>query len=144
MTNKAGKLEERLEKRYDQLQAERIAKELKEGPFRERVEAIFKAPLRTTQDFWCDTCKRDCTGTGYRRVCTVREWGPTAWFVGYCPEGHKMLRWITDKDSDPYYYRSELLQRQRLEMMDDFITPDDPRFKILYPEKWKELQQPKK
>jgi hypothetical protein len=133
----------RLEERYLEARRERAAKELADQPMKDRITSIFKSPRFTTTDFWCDTCKRDCNGTGYRQVCTVREWAPTAWFLGYCPYGHKMIRRITDKGTDPYYEKSEQLQRQRYEMKDDLLTPDDPRFKELYPKQWEELMNKK-
>jgi hypothetical protein len=139
--NKRKSLIQRLKDRYDRAEAERAIKAELERPFRERVEAIFTAPRYCTTDFWCNTCKRDCSGTGYRQVCTVREKLPTAWFVGYCPKGHKMVRRITDKDTDPFYDFSEMIQRHRYEMKDAFLTPDDPRFKLLYPLQYKELMK---
>lgn len=32
-----------------------------------------------------------------------------------------------------------MIQRQRYELQDAFLTPDDPRFKVLYPKQYKEL-----
>jgi hypothetical protein len=64
---------------------------------------------------------------------------PTAWYTGYCPNGHRMIRRITDKDSDPYYFMSDILKRQRYDLRDMLLTPDDPRFKELYPEQYKQL-----
>jgi hypothetical protein len=51
-----------------------------------------------------------------------------------------MIRRITDKSSDPYYVMSPFLQRQRYDLIDAFITPDDPRFKVLYPDKYAKLK----
>lgn len=130
----------RLKERYDRKRAERLAQELANKPFRDRVTAIFEAPRYVVTDFWCPVCKKDCVGTGYRQVCTVRDRLPTAWFTGFCPVGHRLVRRITDKDTDPYYNFSLMVQRQRWEHRDDLLTPNDPRFKEVYPEKWKELQ----
>lgn len=131
----------KLRGRFDDAKRAREAKEALEQPFKDRLIAIFTAPRHVNTDFWCDVCKRDCSGTGYRQVCTVREWAPTAWYVANCPKGHKMLRRITDKDSDPFYERSEMVQRHRYELRDAFLTPADPRFKEVYPEKWAELMK---
>ena len=137
--SKKKNLIQRLKDRYDDAEASRLLQEELARPFNERMEAIFTAPRYCTTDFWCNICKRDCSGTGYRQVCTVRHTLPTAWFVGYCPLGHKMLRRITDKDTDPFYDFSEMIQRQRYELQDAFLTPDDPRFRVLYPKQYKEL-----
>lgn len=133
------KLIKKLENRYDQRQKERREKEEAERPLKERLLDIFSADRDPVTDFYCKPCKQDCQGTGYRQVCTVRRFAPTAWFLGICPKGHRMIRRITDKDSDPYYHLSPFVARQRLEMADDFLTPDDPRFRVLYPDKWEEL-----
>ena len=134
----------RLKERYDRVRAEKEAKVEKERPFRERVASIFEAPRFVVTDFFCPVCKKDCVGTGYRQVCTIRPWAPTAWFMGICPKGHRMIRRITDKNTDPYYDLSPMVARQRWELRDAFLTPDDPRFKELYPEQWEKLMGSKK
>lgn len=130
--------------RYDKRRKERAEKEARERPFKDRVDAIFSAPKFTKMDFWCKTCKKDCTGTGYRQVSIIRSRFPTAWFVGFCPMGHKVMRRITDKGTDPYYNLSFMIKRMRYERRDDLLTPDDPRFKVLYPKQWEELYGAKK
>lgn len=136
---KKESLIKKLKNRYDRLREQRQAREEAERPLKDRMDLIFSAPLRVNTDFWCNKCKRDCSGSGYRRVCTVRETAPTAWFVAYCPKGHQMIRRITDKTTDPYYEQSIMIQRQRFELADAILTPDDPRFKVLYPKQYKEL-----
>jgi hypothetical protein len=140
MTENKG-LIQRLKDRYEVSVKERADKAEKERPLRERMDSIFSAPRFITTDFWCVVCKRDCTGTGYRQVCTVRATAPTAWFMGFCPKGHKMIRRITDKDKDPYYEQSMVVARQRYELADALLTPDDPRFKVLYPKQYEELMK---
>ena len=135
------KLIKQLKNRYNWRVAERKAQKERERPFKERLHVIFSSPRFIITDFWCDICRRDCTGTGFRQVCTIRPQLPTAWFMGFCPEGHKMIRRITDKGSDPYYDRSLLVQRQRYELSDALLTPDDPRFKVVYPKQWEELMK---
>lgn len=129
----------RLIKRYEQRRQEREWRKEKERPFKERVEAIFSAPKFVVTDFYCKQCRKDVAGTGFRQVCTIRPQYPTAWFVSICPSGHRIVRRITDKDTDPYYDLSPLIARQRYEMRDDLLTPEDPRFKILYPAQWEKL-----
>ncbi len=143
MAKKREDVRKRLRRRYDMVSAARKARIERERPFRERLEMIFQSPMFSITDFWCDKCKQDCTGTGARKVCTVRETLPTAWYEGVCPKGHKIIRRITDKDSDPYYEQSPMVQRQRYELRDAFLTPDDPRFKLLYPKQYKELTKKK-
>jgi|TARA_R100001530_G_scaffold73266_1_gene51667 hypothetical protein len=137
--NKKGIIQ-KLKDRFEKARIKRLKKEAKEQPFKDRLIEIFSAPRHTLTDFYCLVCKKDCSGTGYRQVCTIRKWVPTAWYIGTCPNGHKMIRRITDKSSDPYYVMSPFLQRQRYDLIDAFITPDDPRFKVLYPDKYAKLK----
>jgi len=132
-----------LEDRYNDAVERRRLRIADERPFVDRVEVIMSAPRVITTDFWCNKCRRDCTGLGHRQVSLVQDNWPYAWFVGLCPEGHKLIRRITDKDSDPYYMLSRLVQRQRAEYADATLTPDDPRFKEIYPRQWEELMKPK-
>ena len=135
----AKSLIQKLKDRYNTAKRERQERSEQEQPLKDRMLDIFSADRNPITDFYCTQCKRDCTGTGYRQVCTVRPMAPTAWFLGICPKGHRMIRRITDKDSDPYYHLSPYIQRQRWEMADAFLTPDDPRFRVLYPEQYKLL-----
>jgi len=128
-----------LKERYDRARAIRRAKQDRERPYMERISAIYEAPRFIITDFFCPVCKRDCTGTGYKQICTIREIFPTAWYLGICPKGHRMIRRITDKSSDPYYDLSPVVARQRFEMRDALLTPDDPQFRLLYPEQWDKL-----
>lgn len=141
MSKKGDKYREkkRLKAYYDDIRKKREAIAEKNAPFLDRVKAIMDAPRVARLDFWCTVCKKDCTGPGYRQVATIRERVPTAWYVAFCPQGHRMIRRITDKSDDPYYYQSMFLQRQRMDMAMDLLTPDDPRFRILYPKQWEEL-----
>lgn len=130
--------------RYEQRRKERQIATDRERPFKDRAEVIFSAPRRTVTDFWCKTCGKDCTGTGFRQVSTIRDRLPTAWFVGYCPIGHKVIRRISDKDTDPYYDLSFMIKRMRYDLRDALLTPDNPRFKLLYPKQWEALYGEKK
>lgn len=133
------KIIKKLQKRYDEAVERRILKEIQDKPLQDRIKTIFGAKKFIQMDFWCDDCKRDCSGTGYRQVYTQRLKAPTAWYTGFCPYNHKMIRRITDKLSDPYYELSYMVRRQRYDLADDMMTPDNPLFKDRYPDQWKEL-----
>jgi len=135
------KLIKKLQKRYEMLTKKRADRMERERPLRERAEVIFSAPRVIITDFWCQKCKRDCSGVGFRRVCTSRKLLPTAWLEGICPKGHIIMRYITDKEEDPYYNLSLMVQEQRYKMADDLLTPNDPRFKEVYPKQWAELMK---
>ncbi len=125
--------------RYDQRRAERLERHKILEPFVDRLNEIKEAPRTTKSDFFCMTCKKDFSGIAFKQVSAIRPMLPTAWFVGKCPKGHRTLRRITDKNSDPYYDMSLMVARQRADMADAFLDPSDPRFKILYPRQWEAL-----
>lgn len=125
--------------RYDQRRKEREERRKILEPFVDRVNEIRQAPRVTKSDFWCTTCKKDFSGIAFKQVSSIRSMLPTAWFVGKCPEGHRAIRRITDRLTDPYYDLSLMVRRQRAEMADAFLDPSDPRFKELYPEAYKRL-----
>ena len=129
----------RLIARYDQRRKEREIKDELERPFKDRIKAIYEAQRFVITDFFCPVCKKDVAGTGFKQMCTLRTDRPTAWYVSFCPKGHRLIRRITDKDTDPYYDLSPLVARQRYELRDDLLDPTDPRFKELYPEQFAKL-----
>jgi hypothetical protein len=108
-------------------------------PFVDRLNEIREAARVIQTDFFCSVCKKDFVGMGFKQVSAIRDLQPCAWYVGKCPEGHRAIRYITDKWADPYYNRSLVVAMQREQMKDDFLDPSDPRFKKLYPEAYKRL-----
>jgi hypothetical protein len=124
---------------YDALQAERARRKAIEEPFNARIREIKDAPRVTKYDFWCTECGQDFVGLAWKQVSGVRQELPCAWYVGKCPKGHKAIRKITDKNTDHYYDLSRMVAKQRYDMQDAFLTPDDPRFRILYPKQYEEL-----
>lgn len=125
--------------RYDTRRKEREDRRKLLEPFVDRLNDIRQSPRVVQSDFFCTVCKKDFVGMGFKQVSAIREMLPCAWYVGKCPEGHRSLRYITDKWADPYYEQSLLVSKQRFEMKDDFLDPSDPRFKELYPEAYKRL-----
>lgn len=125
--------------RYDQRRAERKERHKILEPLVDRVNEIREAPRATKSDFFCVTCKKDFSGIAFKQVSSVRPMLPTAWFVSWCPAGHRALRRITDKDTDSYYDQSLVVQRQRYDLRDAFLDPSDPRFRLLYPNAYTKL-----
>lgn len=104
-----------------------------------RANEIKAAAVRTQTDFWCDTCKRDFSGIGHKQV---RMPPGSVWFAYYatvCPVGHKALRYITDKLTDPYYVKSARIRREQGLFHDDMLSPAHPRFKLIYPNQYRRL-----
>lgn len=107
----------------------------------ERRDEIRNAPaVMPVMAFWCDTCKRDTTGPGFKEIRWPKNGIWFAFYRGFCLKGHALVRRITDKLGDPYFYKSKLVRVQQSKHADDFLTPDDPRFKDVYPTQWADYQ----
>lgn len=131
-----GRLEDRID--YNREQRKRITD--REQPHAERLKEIREAFNVTQLDFYCKACAKDFTTTAYKHVRETNYW-PIAYYVGLCPKRHRCLRYITEKYKDPYYWTSKLLQRQRVDLADAMLTPDHPRFKLVYPEQYKKIME---
>ena len=132
------KLKTRVEGRG--LEREMITLRVKERMERERMitEAQDIVP---NLEFWCDTCKKDFIGFGYKqkRVLPLPPQHATTigFWYGHCPVFlHRCIRRITDKEYDTYYAKSELVLAQAKMFADDLMGPDDPRFALRYPKEY--------
>jgi hypothetical protein len=83
---------------------------------------------------YCPTCQLDCS-------TMLRKHGTDllAYYLGTCPERHTVRREITLRDR--YYDVSPLVRRDRLVHADDMLTPRDYRFRHVYPDKWRALEE---
>lgn len=107
-----------------------------------RENEIRTAPVRMERmSFWCDKCARDCAGPGYKEVRVPKGSMWFAFYRGFCPKGHHVLRRITDKLDDPYFYKSVFVRREQAMHADDFLTPNDVRFREVYPQAWADLKE---
>ncbi len=109
--------------------------------FAERVRMIREAPRRTATEFWCATCDRDFSCVDALKMVGSNRDIPYAYYEGMCPMKHLAKRHITDKHLDPYYHLSAMVKQQRYDMRDDLLTPADPRFRIVYPKQWAQLEE---
>ena len=131
---------ERLITRIEDKRKARARVASREMGYKDHVRVITEAYEVTKMDFWCKECLMDFSADGYKQVRYAGRW-PVAWYVGQCPEGHSAIRQITDKGSDTYYRESEMICRQRVVMADAMLTPDDPRFALVYPQQWREMEK---
>lgn len=116
-------------------------------PYRDRTREINDAPGRLPRmEFWCEACgvvddrKGDVVAVAYKDVKHPKNQLPIARYVGYCPKGHMVMRFITDKNRDPYYHLSVKMQYERRRSADDMLQPNDPRFRIVYPRQWEKME----
>jgi len=128
------------ERRIEDRRAERERMFRDDVNFQAHMKIIRDAYENTRMDFWCEECEKDFTADAYKVIGEAGRW-PVAWYVGLCPENHKCIRYITDKENDSYYWKSKMIREQRHEMEDAMLIPSDPRFKLVYPEKWRELEK---
>lgn len=106
----------------------------------ERANDIRSAPEIVKTAYWCDKCKSDVEGSGFKQIRMPNDSVWFAFYKGFCPKGHTLIRYITDTLTDPYFWKSEVVKRQRSEFEDLLLTPENPRFKEVYPQQWAELQ----
>lgn len=123
---------ERLKKRILSNREERAAYQRVYDLMQDRVREIVTAKHKWPEQFWCNTCKADFTARGHKVVRKLPRSLPIAWHVAYCPARHKCIKRITEKPNDPYYLLSYAIRRDRARYRDEMLTPDDPRFWMLY------------
>lgn len=123
---------EKLKKRIEGNREERAAYQRMYDRLQENIRMIVEAPQKLRYPFWCDECKSDFMGIGYKVMRKLRARLPIGWWVAYCPARHKCIRRITDRSNDPYFVKSFIVKRDRARYRDDLLTPDDHRFWLLY------------
>ncbi len=87
--------------------------------------------------FWCDECEKDfdaeCHKTWHR---LYGDW--IAVYRGYCDCGEECVRHITHKDHDPYYQKSERINRDKNHFAVETLQAEEYGFRTHYGEPWKE------
>src|SRR3990167_1570862 len=88
--------------------------------------------------FWCKSCKKDFDDPNFqlRKLSTGEEY-----FTGYCPKGHKCLRYVTERKIDPYYDHSEKIKAQRHLMANDILQYGEYGFETFYRKEWEKLEK---
>lgn len=122
----------KLKKRIEGNREERAAYQRKYDQLQQRVREIVDAKQVLRMSFWCEDCEADVTAKGTKIVRQHHGKLPIAWWIGFCPARHKLIRRITDKVNDKYYLRSFIVKRDRARFSDDLLTPEHTRFWMLY------------
>lgn len=131
--------EKMLRRRIDANRAERDRyKKLKEW-LDERVKEIKRAPQTARISFFCETCDADWDGRGDKMIRMPKGSVWFAYYSGHCPAGHACVRRITDRLNDPYFFKSYVVRKQQAKHTDELLPHWHPRFKIVYPERYREL-----
>lgn len=88
--------------------------------------------------FYCKRCKLDCDLEAGKHGNSFAEW-----FQAHCPTCQtKLIRYINDK-TDPYFYQSIKLRRQRDEFSKDLIQYGEYGFETFYKKQWEEFEKQK-
>ena len=90
----------------------------------------------TSVSFFCRNCRTD-QDLEARKSSYQKD----DYFWAECRDcGQKLVRYITERQKDPYYHESIKLMKQRDKLSVDLIQPGDNRFKLWYREKWQEIE----
>jgi hypothetical protein len=103
----------------------------------EREDLIKDAPIIVLTDFYCQKCKKDFKGTAPKIVET--DWSNPSQRVAYykskCFKGHWVVRWLTDKFKDPYFFRSKWIANDRAKHSNDILQSFQSGYNLLYGKK---------
>ena len=93
--------------------------------------------MDTKVSFYCKSCKLDQDNEAEKKSNRYVEW-----FQSNCVRCKtKLIRQITDKQTDPYFRDSIKLKKQRMEMSKDLIQYGEVGFKTLYRKQWEEFEK---
>lgn len=143
---KVDKLTKRVENLYEQKEIQERLDEQQKA----RLKEIKAAQDITKTDFWCGHHRRDFTALAYK--VAYRSFGDwCAYYEAFtngfpkemvaCCKG--LRRYITDKNSDPYYFESEMIVKQRKEAIanGDLLQPGQEGFITKYGDPNKKLYE---
>ncbi len=106
----------------------------KEKAREERNDLIKDAKPYVLADFYCYTCREDFKAQAIKE--TYVDWTcPTqliAFYRSKCFDGHWCIRYITDKESDPYWMNSLAVALDRGKHYKDIIQPFETGYNLLY------------
>lgn len=120
---------ERQERHVEERERNKRRLEEKEETFK----IIKDAPNQTMTEFWCKTCKKD-----YLAICRkqVDAWSNlTAFYKTKHSCGNWGIRFITDRNKDPYWFKSKKVKRDQVDNYQAVIQPWQTGFNMLYGKK---------
>ena len=93
----------------------------------------------TKADFFCKKCRLDQTLPAYENGNRFGKWLEAR--CRQCDE--KVIRYVTEKNTDPYLYESLRLKVERDVYRKDLIQPGESGYKQLYKKEWDKLEKKK-
>jgi len=108
---------------------------------RERRKTIDEEPYKKPFVFWCNDCKLDFGAVAFKYEWTYNR-VPYARYESKCKDCNKrVIRYITDKQWDPWFWRSKNNEIQRKKYAKDMLQPGDPGFTTLYGDPYKKVHE---
>lgn len=105
----------------------------KEKYKKERNDLIKEAHLVAVTEFYCDKCKQDFKSMAIKQIET--DWTLNqfvAFYKAKCDVGHWCIRYITDKNADPYWMRSRAVARDRGTHYKEILQPGETGYNMMY------------
>lgn len=100
----------------------------------DRDDLINKAEFFITTDFWCARCKVDFKSQAVKQV--EESWSDStqriAFYKTKCFKGHWVIKLITDRYKDPYWFRSRNVARDRGAFHNDTVQSFETGYNLLY------------
>lgn len=89
--------------------------------------------------FYCKKC-----GLDQDNLAEVNNNSYGEWFVSKCGKcGNKIIRYITEKEKDPYFHLSKRVIINRQKFVKDILQPGDYGFRIFYKKEYEKIQKAK-
>jgi len=100
----------------------------------ERTSLIKDSPRLKTENFWCDVCQLDFQSQTIKQE--EEDWScpnqVIAFYKTKCFKEHWCIRFITDKDKDPFWHRSKSVRTDRANHANDLLQSFEEGFNMLY------------
>lgn len=105
----------------------------KEKIKQEREDLIKDSKPFAVVEFWCEKCKKDFIAQTVREITqnpysSERDafYRTKHWCGSWC------IRYITDREHDPYWYRSRKVRADRRRYRNDVLQPFESGYNLLY------------
>lgn len=100
----------------------------------EREELIRDNRQVEKVSFWCEKCKEDFEGIAQKQeeMDWANENQQIAFYKTKCFKNHWVMRFITDKHSDPYWFRSRFVRKDRENHTADLLQPFEEGYQLLF------------
>lgn len=103
----------------------------------ERDSLIKDTKVADMIDFWCDHCKEDFKSAALRQE--EIDWSNPNQLIAFyktkCRNKHWCMRYVTDKNRDPYWFKSKFVRADRANHTYDLMQSFEEGYNLLYGKK---------